>query len=248
MADQSSSEVNDEPFASPFGALSISTRIKTRPISKMIARIPDLGIALTIPGSREGRLRARRGAASPQKANDGGEQRKKNNNDDDVMDALADIGNGTTEEVSAENHSADPESATKNVIDEVARIRHLGSARDRRTKSADDGDEARQNHGAPSIFLIEFMSALEVAAAEEKRVFTAVERSSGTATDPVTELITNDGAEHDWDEDPFQGNNSGGGKDTRGDEQGVAGKKETDKKASFNEDDNANKRRAAPAD
>jgi len=39
-----------------------------------------------------------------------------------------------------------------------------------------------------------------------------------------------------------------GGKDADGDEQGITGKKESNKKTGFDEDDEANEGRAAPAD
>jgi hypothetical protein len=84
------------------------------------------------------------------------------------------------------------------------------------------------------------MSALEMAAAEEEGVFASVEfRTSGTA-DPIPDLVSNNGAEHDGQEQPFQGDDAGGRENSSGDEQGIAGEKKANEKPGFNENYSAN--------
>lgn len=181
-------------------------------------------------------------------ADDGGHQGKHDDNGDDVMDALADVGNRAAQGVTAENHGADPENSSKNVEGKIARIRHLRRAGDRGTERSNDGNEARENDGAAAIFFIEIMSALKVAAAEEKRVLAAVECSARGAADPVADLIAHNGAEHDGEEQPFERDHAGGGKNAGGDEQGVTGQEEADKETGFDEDNRADERGAAGAD
>ena len=92
------------------------------------------------------------------------------------------------------------------------------------------------------------MSALKMAAAKEERILAAVEGRSSRAADPVTNLIAHDGAEHDRQKKPFDGDYAGSGKNTRGDKQRIAGKEEADKKAGFHKNNRADEGGPASAD
>jgi hypothetical protein len=89
------------------------------------------------------------------------------------------------------------------------------------------------------------MSALEMAAAEEERIFAFVESRAGGAADPVADLIADDGTKHDGKQQPFQRNNVCGGENAGGDEQGIAGKEKADEETGFDEDNGADQRGAA---
>jgi len=181
-------------------------------------------------------------------ADDGGQQREDDHDGDDVVNALTDIGYGTAKKIAAENHGADPENAAENVVEQIAGIRHTGGAGDRRTKSANDGNEAGEDDGLAAVFFVEIVSAKEMATAEEKGILAAIYGGAGGATDPVADLVAENRAEHHGKKNPAQRDDAGGGEDTRGDEQGVTGKKKADEETCFNEDDNANEKGAAPAD
>jgi hypothetical protein len=84
-----------------------------------------------------------------------------------------------------------------------------------------------------------------MAPAEEQGVFAFVERGAGGAADPVADLVADDGAEHDREQKPFQGDDVGGGEDAGGDEQGIAGQEKSDEESGFDEDDGADQRSAA---
>jgi hypothetical protein len=92
------------------------------------------------------------------------------------------------------------------------------------------------------------MSALEMATAEEEGLFAGVKFRAGGSADPVADLVANNGAEHDGQEQPFQWDDTGGGENSSGDEQGIAGKKKADEESGFNENDTANEGSAALAD
>ena len=163
------------------------------------------------------------------------------------MDPLADVRNGTPEEVPAENHRANPNNAAESVVDQVTGIRHPRSAGNRWTKGANDGDEARENDRFSAISFIEVVGALEMALAEEERVLALVQRGARGAANPVANLVADNGAEHNRQENPFQRNDTRGGKDAGRDEQGIAGKEKANKEASFDEDNQANEKRSTGA-
>jgi len=163
------------------------------------------------------------------------------------VNALADVGNGPSEEVAAENHCADPKNAAENVVDEVTGVRHLRSAGDGRAKRANDGDEARENDRFSAISFIEVVGALEMALAEEERVLALVQRGARGAANPVANLVADNGAEHNRQENPFQRNDTRGGKDAGRDEQGIAGKEKANKEPGFDEDNKANEKRSTGA-
>jgi len=192
----------------------------------------------------------RRGTATAfgaEKPDDGREYGKQNHDTNYIVDVLANIGDQAAEGVAAEGRGANPEDAAKNVIEEIAGIGHSSGACYGRAKRPDDGNEAGENYSAASVLFIEIVSALEMAAAEKERIFAAIKCCSGGATDPVADLVTGDGAEHDRKQEPLEGNDSRVGEDARGDEQGVSGKKKANEKAGFDENDGANERSAARA-
>ena len=84
------------------------------------------------------------------------------------MDALADVGNGATEEVAAENRRADPGDAAHDVEHHVARIGHFGGAGHRRAEGANDRNEAREDDCAAAVFFVEVVGALQVATTEQE--------------------------------------------------------------------------------
>src|SRR6266567_3963370 len=181
-------------------------------------------------------------------ADDRWQNREEDDNGNDVMDALADVRNRAAQGVAAEDHGGDPENSARNVESQVAGIGHLRSAGDRRTKRSNDGNEARENHGSAAVFLVEIMGALKMTAAEEKRVFAAVESSSSRAADPVTNLIPDNGAKHNGKEEPFEWNDPGSGENASGNKQGITGKKKSHKETGFYEYDGADERGPARAD
>src|SRR6266481_6366349 len=132
--------------------------------------------------------------ARPEDADDCWQEREENHHEDDVVNALADVGNRAAEEESAEDHSAHPDYSAENVIGQIAEIRHPRRAGDGWTEGADDGDESRQDDGLAAVFFVKVMCALKVAAFEEEGIFTAVKSGACRATDPVADLVTNDGA------------------------------------------------------
>ena len=83
------------------------------------------------------------------------------------MKVFANVGDSRASNITTHQHAADPQCPTKDVIDEVRGIAHRRSAGDWRTERADDGNEASQNYGPPAIFFVEFMSSLQMAAAEK---------------------------------------------------------------------------------
>ena len=166
----------------------------------------------------------------------------------DVVKVLADVRDARTGQVTAEQHAADPQGSAKDVVEKVGRVAHLRRTSDRGAERANDGNEARQNHGAAAIFLVKLMGPLQVAATEEKGVFAAIESRTRRTPNPVAELVTNDGAQDAWKKQPAQGNHVLAGEDARGDQQGVAGKKKANEEPGFHEDDGANERGSSPAD
>ena len=76
------------------------------------------------------------------------------------MDALADVRNGASEEIAAEDHGADPKNAAENVVDEVTGVRHQRGTGDRGAKRANDRDEPSENDGFAAIGFIKVVGAL----------------------------------------------------------------------------------------
>src|SRR6267143_6335363 len=126
----------------------------------------------------------------------------------------------------------------------TAGIRHFRSAGDGRTERSNEGDEASEDHGADAIFFVEIMSPLKMAAAEEERVLAAIESGARRAADPIANLIANNRAKHNRQQEPLEGNHAGRGENAGGDEQGITGQEKADEKASFDEDDRADQRSA----
>src|SRR5580658_3875090 len=119
----------------------------------------------------DGPGRSTRGTPGAQDADDGGKNRDDGNNGNHIVNVLADIGDEMPQRIPSEDHGANPENAAKNIEEQIARIRHLCCAGDRRTEGSHDGNETRENHSAAAVFFVEIVSALEMAAAEEKGVF-----------------------------------------------------------------------------
>lgn len=187
-------------------------------------------------------------AAGAEDADDGGQDGKNDYHCDHVVDALGDVGNQMAERIAAEDHGADPEDAAENIECQVTPVGHVRCACDRRAKRANDGNEARENHGAAAVFFVKIVRALQMAAPEEERIFAPVKRCSRRAPDPVTDLIAHDGAEHHGKEEQLQRNYASGRENAGGDKKGISWKKEADEKPSFDKNDRADKGRATCAD
>src|SRR5882672_6035671 len=191
-----------------------------------------------------------RGRASrTEDADDRGKNGKDDDDGNNVMNALADIRDRASKGVAAEDHRANPQNTSTNVEEEIAGIRHLRGASDWRTERSNDRDEACEDHGAAAIFFVEIMGPLKMAAAEEERVLAAIESHAGRAADPVWNLIADNRAKHDGEQEPFEGNAvRQGGENAGGNEQGITGKKKAHKKTGLDEDDGADERSTAGAD
>src|SRR5712664_1131109 len=178
---------------------------------------------------------------------DGGQEGNNDSEGNNAVAARTDNRNRPPHRVAAENHGADPNNPSKNVEGQVAGVRHLRRTGDGRAERSNDGNEARENDGPAAILFVEVVGALKMAAPEEERVFAAVESCTCRAADPIADLIAHDGAKHDGQEKPLQGDHAGSGEDTGGNQQGITRKKKSHKKTGFDEDDRANERRAAGA-
>jgi hypothetical protein len=163
------------------------------------------------------------------------------------VNVLANVGDEMAKRVSSEDHGADPEDAPKKIEEQVARIRHFGCASDGRAECSNDGDEASKNYGATAVFFVEIVGALEVAAAEEQGIFAPVQGGASGTANPIADLVTGDGAKHDGEQKPLEGNNASVGEDAGGDQKRIAGKKKANEEAGFYEDDGANERSASGA-
>src|SRR5262245_23593128 len=128
------------------------------------------------------------------------------------MNVLADVGDGAAERVAAENHGTDPEDPTENVERHIAAIGHARCSCHRWTERSNDRNKACEDHGAAAVLLIEFVRALQMAAAEEERILALVKSSAGGAADPVANLVSDNGAKHDWQEEPAQRDDIGSSK------------------------------------
>lgn len=163
------------------------------------------------------------------------------------MYVVADVGDEMPKRIAAEDRRANPEGASTNIEEQVARVGHFCGARDRGAKGSNYGNESREYDGATAIFLIEIMGPLEMTAAKKERVFATVKRGPSRAANPVTDLVAGDRTNHYGQQKPLQWYDASIGKDARGNEEGVTGKKKSDKETGFNEDDGANKGSAARA-
>ena len=164
------------------------------------------------------------------------------------MNVLADVGDEMAERITAKDCGSNPEGAANSIEEQIARIRHFCSAGDRWTKRSNDGDEAGENHGPATVFFVEVMGALEMAATEKERILAAVDGSPRGTANPVADLVAGDSAEHDGEEKPLEGDDASVGKDASGDQKRITWKKKPDKEAGFNKDDDANERSSAGTD
>src|SRR5438034_3872070 len=89
---------------------------------------------------------------------------------DDVMNALTNIRNGAAQGESAENHGADPKNPAKNIERQITGVRHLRGAGDGWAERPNDRNEAGEDDGSSTIFLVEVMGPLKVASPEEERI------------------------------------------------------------------------------
>src|SRR5260370_18358294 len=110
------------------------------------------------------------------------------------MDALADVGYRSAEEIAPKNHRADPEDSPNHIKGDVAQIRHERGARHRRAERPNDGHEARKNDRAAPTFFIEVMRALKMAAPEKERVLPSIQSTPAGAATPVAHLFADDAA------------------------------------------------------
>ena len=113
------------------------------------------------------------------------------------MDALGNIWNRAAEEIAAEYRAGHPEDAAKDVIGQIARIRHACRASDGRAERSNNGDKASEDDRFSAVLLVEIVGSLQVAPAEEEGIFSLVECVSCGAADPVANLVADDGAKHD---------------------------------------------------
>src|ERR1700751_4549351 len=182
MADQSSVGEREMPCERPSMARVRSNFTITRPMSKMTARRGALGMSLVSRGLAQW---SGRGLPAFQNADDSGKDRDQDHHRDDIVDVLADVGHGAAERVAAKNHGAHPEDASENVIAKILAVGHARGAGHGRAKGSNDGSETREDYGAAAVLLIEIVSALQMFAAEEERVFALVQRGACGAADPI---------------------------------------------------------------
>lgn len=181
-------------------------------------------------------------------ANNGREYREEDHHGDHIVDVLADVGNEMAKRITTENRGPNPEDATKSVEKQIARVGHSCGTRDRGTERSNDGNEARENYGPASVFLVENMGALEMAAAEKQGIFAAIKGRASGAANPIADLITYDSAEHHRKQKPLERNDPCVGENARGDQKRITGKKKADKETGFDKDDGADERSASRAD
>ena len=160
------------------------------------------------------------------------------------MNALANVGNQVTEKIATQNHASYPQDAARYVVSEITGVRHGGGAGHGGTKGSNDRDESGEDDGLAAVLFVEISRAFEMASFEEERVFAFIKRSAGSAPNPVANLITHDGAEHRREKHFGERDVPCGGKDSRGYQEGVAGKKETNEKAGLDENNHANDERS----
>src|SRR5205823_1201099 len=206
MADQTSAGERERPWESPSIARGISSFTRTLPISKIAARSGAFDIELVSSGisDRGGGCRrlSRSGFSAFQNADDGGQNGNDGDDRDDVVDVLADVGDGAAQCEAAEDHRTYPEDAAENIEAQIFGVRHASRACDWRTESTNNGDEAGEDDGAAAVFFIKLVRSLQVATAEEPRIFTFVEGGARGAANPIADLVADDGAEHYGGEEP----------------------------------------------
>lgn len=183
--------------------------------------------------------------SGPKDADDGREDRKKDNHRNYVVNVVADVGDEMPKRVAAENRSAHPERASKDIEKQVARVGHSCGARDRGAKGSNDRNESRENDSPTAIFLVEIMGSLKMTAPEKERVFATVKRGPSRAANPITDLVARDGAKHYGQQKPLQRYDASIGKYAGRNEEGVTGEKKPDKETGFYEDNGTYKRSAA---
>src|SRR5258708_32859005 len=102
------------------------------------------------------------------------------------------------EKIAAQDHGAHPEDAAEDIESEVASVGHSGGAGYRRTEGSKDGYKAGENHRADAILFVKNVGALEGASPEKERGFATVQFCARRATEPITNLVPHDRAEHHW--------------------------------------------------
>ena len=188
------------------------------------------------------------GCAATAPVADGRRQQGKNDDHENyVMDALANVGDGATEQIAAQDHCSDPQDAAKNVVSQISGIGHGSCAGYRRAEGAHDGHKACQDHGFAAMLFVKIVGPLQMAAAEKERFLAGVQGGARGTANPVADLIADDGAEHYREEQPLQGNQACGGKYACSDQQGVTGQEKTDEEAGFDEDDDTDNQRSTGA-
>src|SRR6516162_11386348 len=140
------------------------------------------------------------------------------------MDVLADVGYRMAQRETAKQGRSNPENAAKNVESKIAAVGHLGRAGNRGTKGTDNRHKAREDDRAAPVSCVKIVGPLHMAATEKERLFTFVECGACRTSDPVAELVADDGAncygEQPMEQQRAQRNSGGGGKNPRGDQQG----------------------------
>jgi hypothetical protein len=164
------------------------------------------------------------------------------------MDVLANVGDEMAKRIATKNGGANPKDSAKAIEKQVTRVSHFSGSSDWRAKGSNDRDKARENHGPAAVFFVEVVGALEMAAAEKEGVFTAIESNASGTANPIADLVASDGAKHDRQQKPLEGNDAGVRKDAGGDQKRVAGKKKADEEAGFNKNDGADERSPSGAD
>src|SRR5579859_901348 len=109
-----------------------------------------------------------------EQANDGGKQGKEDDHGNHIVNVVADVGDEMAERITAKDCGSNPEGAANSIEEQISCIRHFCSASDRGTKRSNDGDETGENHGAATVFFIEVMGALQMAAAKKEGFLAAV--------------------------------------------------------------------------
>ena len=67
---------------------------------------------------------------------------------------------------------------------------------DRRAERPNNRHKAREYHRPPAVLLIKFVCPLQVAAPEKQGIFASIQRGTSLASDPVSDLISRNGAGH----------------------------------------------------
>lgn len=87
-----------------------------------------------------------------------------------------------------------------------------------------------------------------MALVKDQRILTPVKSPARFSANPVTDLVSNDRTKGNQEEQMRQLEVSSSGKDSGCDQQRIAGKKESNEEARFDEDNCTNQCRAAPLD